>query len=286
MLIDRLYARVAERGPVCVGLDTKLDYLPEFMRASASDPSEPLFAFNRLIIDATADIAAVFKLQIAFYEAYGTAGMQAYKRTIRYLRDKDQIIIGDVKRGDIASTADMYAKAHFEGDFATDFITVNPYMGMDTLQAYLPYVKTGKHGLFVLVRTSNPGAKDIEMLVTEDGRRVYEHVGDGIAAIAREYIGESGYSPIGMVFGGTQTEEIESIREHYKDLFFLIPGYGAQGAAAADVRSYLQEGNGGIVNSSRGIITAFRDVEDSADAVQRCAREAALAMREELGFAG
>lgn len=280
MIIDALYKRVEERGPVCVGLDTKLDYIPDFIQGSTG---ERLYLFNKMIIDATCEVAAIFKLQIAYYEAYGIEGMTAYKNTIAYLREKEQLIIGDVKRGDIAQTAGMYAKAHFEGDFAVDFITLNPYMGFDTIEPYLPYVKTGEKGLFILCRTSNPGAEDLQSLVT-DGKMLYETVAEGVEKIAQEIMGECGYSNIGLVFGGTQSEDIEKIRERYQSLYFLIPGYGAQGAQAADARKYLKDGNGGIVNSSRGIITAFRDVEDSEKAIRTCSYDAARAMREDLGF--
>lgn len=280
MIIDALYKRVEERGPVCVGLDTKLDYIPDFIQGSTG---ERLYRFNKIIIDATCEVAAIFKLQIAYYEAYGIEGMTAYKNTIAYLREKEQLIIGDVKRGDIAQTAGMYAKAHFEGDFAVDFITLNPYMGFDTIEPYLPYVKTGEKGLFILCRTSNPGAEDLQSLVT-DGKMLYETVAEGVEKIAQESMGECGYSNIGLVFGGTQSEDIEKIRERYQSLYFLIPGYGAQGAQAADARKYLKDGNGGIVNSSRGIITAFRDVEDSEKAIRTCSYDAARAMREDLGF--
>lgn len=280
MIIDALYKRVEERGPVCVGLDTKLDYIPDFIQGSTG---ERLYRFNKIIIDATCEVAAIFKLQIAYYEAYGIEGMTAYKNTIAYLREKEQLIIGDVKRGDIAQTAGMYAKAHFEGDFAVDFITLNPYMGFDTIEPYLPYVKTGEKGLFILCRTSNPGAENLQSLVT-DGKMLYETVAEGVEKIAQESMGECGYSNIGLVFGGTQSEDIEKIRERYQSLYFLIPGYGAQGAQAADVRKYLKDGNGGIVNSSRGIITAFRDVEDSENAIRTCSYDAARAMREDLGF--
>lgn len=280
MIIDALYKRVEERGPVCVGLDTKLDYIPDFIQGSTG---ERLYRFNKMIIDATCEVSAIFKLQIAYYEAYGIEGMTAYKNTIAYLREKEQLIIGDVKRGDIAQTAGMYAKAHFEGDFAVDFITLNPYMGFDTIEPYLPYVKTGEKGLFILCRTSNPGAEDLQSLVT-DGKMLYETVAEGVEKIAQESMGECGYSNIGLVFGGTQSEDIEKIRERYQSLYFLIPGYGAQGAQAADARKYLKDGNGGIVNSSRGIITAFRDVEDSEKAIRTCSYDAARAMREDLGF--
>lgn len=284
MIIDRLHERVQNVGPICVGLDTKLEYIPEFMREQTPDTAEQLFQFNRQIIDATKDVAAIFKVQIAFYEAYGISGMKAYARTVAYLKEQGCMIIGDIKRGDISSTAQMYAKAHFEGDFAVDFVTLNPYMGFDTLDAYLPYLEKGEHGVFVLVRTSNPGAADLQSIQNANGTPLYLQVGDGLQEIAQNYIGECGYSSLGVVFGGTQKDDVEAIRERYHDLYFLIPGYGAQGGTGADARRYLRNGDGGIVNSSRGIITAYRDIEDSAEAVRRYAYEACLKMREELGF--
>ena len=160
-IMDKLYQRVEERGVVCVGLDTSLDYIPDFIKEGKSN-EDAIVEFNKAIIDATYDVAACFKVQIAYYEALGLAGLKAYKRTLDYLKEKDAIIIADIKRGDIAATAKQYAKAHFEGDFEVDFITLSPYMGMDSIEPYLPYLESGKKGIFSLVRTSNKGAEDIE----------------------------------------------------------------------------------------------------------------------------
>ena len=144
-IMDKLFKRVEERGVVCVGLDTALDYVPSFLKEGKS-AEDAIFEFNKAIIDSTNDVAACFKVQIAYYEALGIDGMMAYKRTLEYLREKDAITISDIKRGDIAATATQYAKAHFEGDFETDFITLSPYMGMDSIEPYLPYLETGKKG--------------------------------------------------------------------------------------------------------------------------------------------
>lgn len=285
MIIDRLHKEVKEKGNVCVGLDTHLDYIPEEMKKSYGNTGEIIFQFNKRIIDCTEDITAIYKLQIAYYESYGIEGLKAYKRTLEYLKDINALSIGDVKRGDIATTADMYAKAHFEGDFATDFITINPYMGFDSITPYLKYLDEGNKGIFVLLRTSNSGAKDIEYLDV-NGESLYYHIGDKLEEMGSKYIGKSGYSLIGSVVGGTHIDEAIEIRERYKNMYFLIPGYGAQGARGKDVKLYLNKKNGGVVNSSRGIITAYKKYEDGYENFDKYTREAVLSMREDIGHEG
>lgn len=154
MIIDRLYEAVKEKGFVCVGLDSHLDYIPNYIKEKHEKISDIIFEYNKTIIDATSDIVAIYKPQIAYYEANGLEGLIAYQRTLRYLKEKGLLSIGDVKRGDIASTAKEYAKAHFKGEFEADFITLNPYMGMDSITPYLDYLKTGEKGVFVLLRAS------------------------------------------------------------------------------------------------------------------------------------
>lgn len=285
MIIDKLYETVQKKGMVCVGLDSSLDYIPDEIKDEYQDVDRIIFQFNKRIIDATGDIAAIYKPQIAFYEAYGLKGLKAYSMTLEYLRAEGHLSIGDIKRGDISSTAKMYGKGHFEGDFETDFITINPYMGFDSITPYLPYVESGKKGLFVLLRTSNPGARDIEYLEAE-GKKIYYHVGDKLAEMAQEFKGECGYSSLAAVVGGTHVDEAVEIRERYKDLYFLIPGYGAQGAKGEDVKLYLKDNNGGVVNSSRGIITAYKKHEDGYERFDHHTREAVLKMREDIGFEG
>lgn len=197
-IIDKLYNRVEERGVVCVGLDTALSYIPDHIKEGRTD-SEAIFEFNKQIIDATWDVSACFKVQIAYYEALGLEGLIAYKKTLDYLRDKGEIIIADIKRGDIAATATMYAKAHFDGDFEADFITLSPYMGMDSIEPYVPYLEKGSKGVFSLVRTSNPGAEDIEYLDTTGDKKVYEVVADKITEMGKKYTGSCGYTAIGGV---------------------------------------------------------------------------------------
>jgi orotidine-5'-phosphate decarboxylase len=279
-IIDKLYNRVEERGVVCVGLDTALSYVPDHIKEGRTD-SEAIFEFNKQIIDATADVSACFKVQIAYYEALGLDGLMAYKKTLDYLREKDEIIIADIKRGDIAATATMYAKAHFEGDFEADFITLSPYMGMDSIEPYSPYLEQGNKGVFSLVRTSNPGAEDIEYLDTAENKKVYEVVADKITEMGKNIVGECGYSAIGGVIGCTHVEEGKKIRSNYSNMFFLIPGYGAQGGKAEDVALYLNNGNGGVVNSSRGILLAYKK-ENREKEFAVCAREEAIKMRDAI----
>lgn len=282
MIIDKLYARVAEKGHVCVGLDTDYSYLPAQFAAQFSNLSDALFEFNKRIIEATLDYAACYKVQIAYYESFGMAGLMAYKRTLEHLRQRDAIIIADIKRGDIAKTAEMYAKAHFTGDFEADFITLNPYMGMDTLTPFLPYFKEQNKGAFVLIRTSNPGAQDIEYINTTDNRHVYNVVGEKINTLGKEFIGECGFSAIGGVMGCTHADEAKEVRESLDSTFFLIPGYGAQGGKAEDIALYLKEGNGGVVNASRSILLAYKKVENGEGNFDEHSRNEALKMRNDI----
>ena len=280
--IDKLFACVAEKGHVCVGLDTYVTYLPEHLANEFPGIEDGLFAFNKAIIDSTLDVSACYKVQIAYYEAYGMAGLRAYARTLAYLREKKAVIIADIKRGDIAKTAEMYAKAHFTGEFEADFITLSPYMGLDSLSPYLPYIKDNGKGVFVLIRTSNEGAKDIEYLPTENGKRVYHVVGEKLQQLGKDYLGECGYSAVGGVMGCTHPDEAAEIRNMLNTTFFLIPGYGAQGGKAEDIAKYLHNGNGGVVNSSRGILLAYRKQENGAAHFADCARAEAIRMRDDI----
>ncbi len=283
MIIDRLYEEVEKKGNVCVGLDTSMDYIPREWIEEFKEVDEIIFRFNKRIIDATYDIVSIYKLQIAYYESYGLEGLKAYSRTLKYIREKGSLSIGDIKRGDIADTADKYARGHFRGDFETDFITLNPYMGYDSISPYLEYMKDGSKGIFVLLRTSNPGAKDIEYLKSDD-KEIYYHIGDKLKDMGMDFIGKYGYSLIGSVVGGTHDEEAEIIRERYKNMFFLIPGYGAQGGKADNIKKYLIDGNGGIVNSSRGIIKYYTNFKDGVERFDEYTRQAVIDMRRDIGY--
>ncbi len=291
MIIDRLIARVTEFGPVCVGLDTSTAIVPDVM-ISKWGAAEAVLRFNREIIAATADIVACFKVQIAHYEALGVEGMACYRDTLAEIRRNGVPVIGDVKRGDIASTAAMYAKAHFSGDFEVDWITVNPYMGLDAITPYLDDVEKREKGLFVLVRTSNPSSSELQDLTlapdgstdTED-RRVYETMADCVTRWGEPFRGGSGYSSIGAVVGATHPQQLARIREQHPRLFFLVPGYGAQGGGGRDVAPAFLDGNGAVVNASRSILGAYRAAAGPEEAERRfaeCARKACLAMREDI----
>jgi orotidine-5'-phosphate decarboxylase len=282
MIIDRLFEDVSKKGHVCLGLDTAVDYIPKHILEGTKSLEEAIFEYNSRIIDATFDVVGCFKVQIAYYEAYGLQGMIAYKRTLEYARKKGSIVIADVKRGDIAKTAEMYAKAHFEGDFESDLITLNPYMGLDSIEPYLPYVENKEKGLYVLVRTSNKGAKDVEYINSTEGGRVYDIVGNKLHALGEKYMGTCGYSSVGGVIGCTHIDEGIELRKRLNKMFFLIPGYGAQGGGAADVAIYLKNGNGGVVNSSRGILLAYKGMEDGEKRFDEYARKETLRMREEI----
>lgn len=281
-LIDRLYENVEKKGHVCVGLDTDLSYLPAGFSGRFRNKCDALFTFNKELIDATLDVAAAYKVQIAYYEALGLDGLGVYMKTLGYLRDQGAIVIADVKRGDIAKTAEMYARAHFSGDFEADFMTVNPFMGMDTLEPYFPYLREGNKGLFALVATSNPGAADIEGILTADGESVSEKTGALLMGLAAQFRGRCGYSAVGAVVGCTDRVQAAGVRKRLGGLFFLIPGYGAQGGAAQDIRESLRDGNGGIVNASRSILLAWQKPENRNLQFHEAARAEAIRMRDEI----
>jgi orotidine-5'-phosphate decarboxylase len=278
--IDKLYEAVADRGHVCVGLDTAAEYVPP--RERGKSDARAVLAFNRALVDATIDAAACYKVQIAYYEAAGLEGLRTYAETLRYIRGRGALVIADIKRGDIADTARQYARAHFEGDFEADFVTLSPYMGMDSVEPWISYAESAGKGAFVLMRTSNRGMRDFEYLeLNEAGTagktarpapsgpvrpvppgRLYHAVGDRIAALAENHRGIHGYGAFGAVVGvdsDSGREEAAAIRARYGGLFFLIPGYGAQGGAAADAALLLREGNGGVVNASRSILRAWME---------------------------
>lgn len=261
----------AERGPLCVGLDTDPSYLPESVIKAVGSAEEAVLAYNKEIIRRIASdkSACCCKVQIAYYEAMGLKGMKVYAETLKAVRNSGLIAISDIKRGDIAATADAYARAHFSGDFETDIITINPYMGFDTLRPFTNYAapdKGGK-GAFVLLCTSNPGMTDIEHQELKSGGLLLEKVGNEIASIDSEYksnYAEQTCGPIGAVVGATQEKDARALRDKYPETFFLIPGYGAQGGAAK-IAATLLDRCGGTVNSSRGILCAWKKDAELAE---------------------
>ena len=263
---DQLIDAVKAKGtPVCVGLDPRIESIPDDFRRhhggyglSEQKAADCILAFNRQIIDVVAPLVPIVKPQIALYELFGGAGIDAYRETIRYAHERGLLVIGDIKRGDIGSTAAAYAKAHLVSDDGStaDAVTVNPYLGRDSVEPFLDVCKGYGKGLFVLVRTSNPSAKDLQDIDAGTGK-VFEAVARHVADWGAELLGESGYSSVGAVVGATWPEEATLLREMMPKTPFLVPGYGAQGGTAADVRPcFDDEGLGAVVNSSRGVIFA------------------------------
>lgn len=283
MIVDKLFNKVAENGHVCVGLDTDYSYLPQSFAEKFSNKGEAIFNFNKEIIDATYDVAACFKVQIAYYESLGLEGLKAYSDTLKYIKEKNLISIADIKRGDIAKTAEMYAIGHFTRDFEADFVTLNPYMGLnDSLEPFIKYIKENNKGIFVLVRTSNKGARDFQYIKNEDKTPLYETVADKVEELAEENLGHCGFSSIGAVVGATNNEESLVLRKKLKSAFLLIPGYGAQGGKAEDIAAYLTKGNGAVVNSSRGILLAYKKEENADKNFSLSARNEAIRMRDDI----
>lgn len=261
--MSRLQDRCQKVSPLCIGLDTDSAYIPESVIAQYASKEEAVFDYNCKIVDQASNYAGCYKVQIAYYEAMGLKGLEVFAKTLKYIRSKNIPVISDIKRGDIADTAKAYARAHFSGDFETDIVTVNPYMGFETLNPFLEYCP--QKGLFVLLRTSNKGMEDIENQDLVSGKKVLELVGNKLKALADEYAKSNAdeCSPVGAVVGCTEETSARLIRDQYPNVFFLIPGFGAQGGSAKIAATLLDKA-GGTVNSSRGILTAWKKDESLA----------------------
>ncbi|MCD8149716.1 MAG: orotidine-5'-phosphate decarboxylase [Clostridiales bacterium] len=274
-MINRLTEKIQKTGaPIVVGLDPMLDYVPEqIQKTSFAEYGETLagaagaiWRFNKEIIDATYDLIPAVKPQVAMYEQFGVEGLKAFQKTVDYCHEKDLVVIGDVKRGDIGSTSAAYAAGHLGKvrvgsqvcpAFDEDFITVNPYLGTDGIKPFVKVCQEEKKGLFILVKTSNPSSGEFQDRLI-DGKPLYEHVAEKVAAWGEECMGDS-YSYIGAVVGATYPEIGKVLRQVMPKSFILVPGYGAQGGKGKDLVHYFNEdGLGAIVNSSRGIIAAYK----------------------------
>ena len=277
MLMDRLIARIIElESPIVVGLDPRLSQIPSrliseaFLRRGKTPEAVAriFYRFNRAIIDHIYDLVPAVKPQIALYEQLGVPGMDCYAKTVAYAKSKGLLVIGDIKRGDIASTAEAYSHGHIgkleientvHKIFDTDFITVNPFLGRDSIEPYLTDCKKHDKGIFVLVKTSNVGSVDVQDIKMENGLPLYRHVGQLVSGWGEQLIGDYGFSSVGAVVGATFPEEGKILRGEMPHTFFLVPGYGAQGAKAKDLKGMFNKDRLGIiVNSSRGITGAFQ----------------------------
>lgn len=274
-MIEKLIEKIKKtQAPVVVGLDPMLDYIPGFLLKEAfarhgetlEGAAQAVWEFNKGIIDAVWDLIPAVKPQIAMYEQFGIPGLEVYKRTIDYCHEKGLIVIGDIKRGDIGSTSAAYAAGHLGrvqvgsqsyAPFDEDFATVNPYLGSDGVKPFVDVCKEYKKGLFILVKTSNPSSGEFQDRLI-DGKPLYEWVGEKVNQWGLEHMGRD-YSYIGAVIGATYPEMGKALRKLMPRTFFLVPGYGAQGASAADLADFFgDDGLGAIVNSSRGIIAAYK----------------------------
>jgi orotidine-5'-phosphate decarboxylase len=284
---DRLISAISAKDSRCiVGLDPRVDQMPNFVR-SGSDYAA-VTAFHELVIEAVADLVPAVKPQLAFFEQYGVAGMQAFENTVRVAKQHGLLVIADGKRNDISSTAEAYAKAYLGKDaFDCDAMTATPYLGRDSL---VPLVDAcGKHGkgLFVVLKTSNPGSKDFEDQPLEStGRPLYEKIAGVLNELGGGLIGQSGYSSVGAVIGATFPEEGSRLRSLMPKALILVPGYGAQGGSAkAAAECFNEDGLGAIVSSSRGITYEFGDPDISREAFVRLVRENTKRMIEQVNAA-
>lgn len=304
-MINRLIEKIKQtNAPIVVGLDPMMKFVPEHIQKAAfaehgetlEGAAEAIWRYNKGIVDAICDLVPAVKPQIAMYEQFGIPGLMAFKKTVDYCREKDLIVIGDIKRGDIGSTSEAYAVGHlgkaqvggkFYYGFDEDFVTVNPYLGSDGVSPFIKVCKEEKKGIFVLVKTSNPSSGEFQDRLI-DGKPLYELVGEKVAEWGAECMGDD-YSYVGAVVGATYPRQGELLRKIMPKTFILVPGYGAQGGKGADLVSFFNEdGLGAIINSSRGIIAAYKQEQYSrygeagyADA----ARAAVIAMREDIAQA-
>ena len=301
MAFDRLIEKIVEKqNPTVAGLDPKLDYIPSYIKEEAfakygktlEGAAEALLVYNKGLIDALCDVVPAIKPQAAYYEMYGWQGVKTLAETIRYAQSKGMFVITDGKRNDIGSTMEAYATAHLgttdvEGEkfdaFGSDALTVNGYLGTDGIAPLLDICKKGDKGIFVLVKTSNPSSGELQNLELEGSEPVYHRMGKMCEEWGEELSSKYGYSGVGAVVGATYPEQLKELREQLKTTFFLVPGYGAQGGGADDVKyAFDENGIGAIINSSRGIMCAWKKEGcDERDYAQAALREA-IRMRDDI----
>ena len=288
MIIDKLCRAIKKTDcPICVGLDTDYEYLSDDYKCEGKETDSEIYKcvykFNCDIIDAIKDVVPAVKVQVAYYEQYGYHGMKCFFDTMQYAKEAGLIVIADVKRNDIGSTAKAYSTAYLKKS-AADMITVNGYLGKDGIAPFVEDCESTGKGIFVLVKTSNPSGGEFQDL-TIDGQKLYERVADKVNEWGSGLVGEYGYSSVGAVVGATYPEQAKELRQRMKDSFFLVPGYGAQGAGADDIAvNFDENGLGAVVNSSRGILLAYRKDQYSNDPAQ-AAKHAAIAMRDDISAA-
>ena len=301
-MINQLVHSIKEKqAPIVLGLDPMLNYVPKKIQETAfaqygetlEGAAEAIWQFNKGIVDATYDLIPAVKPQIAMYEQFGVPGLAAFSKTVDYCKEKGLVVIGDIKRGDIGSTSGAYAIGHvgqvavgtkkYRG-FNEDFVTVNPYLGSDGVNPFIEVCKEEKKGIFVLVKTSNPSSGEFQDQLV-NGKPLYELVGEKVDEWGRQHMGEE-YSYVGAVVGATYPKMGEILRKIMPKAYILVPGYGAQGGKASDLAPYFnKDGLGAIVNSSRGIIAAYKQDKYSnfgEEAYADASRQAVIDMKEDL----
>ncbi len=300
-IMDKLIGKIQEtNNPTVMGLDPRYEMLPKCVTSKYSKDLEgvvqAIIEFNKKLIDATCDIIPAIKPQIAFYEMYGIPGMKAFKETCKYAKEKGMLVIADIKRGDIGSTATGYSNAYLgktqigdkeESIYDVEFVTVNPYMGTDCVKPFIDDCKKYDKGIFILVKTSNPSSGELQDIKLENGEEVYKRVASLVEKWGEDLRGENGYSSVAAVVGATYPKQLEELRNLAPHTFFLIPGYGAQGGKAEDIAlGFDKNGIGGIINASRSLMCAYKsdkwkDVYQE-DEYAKATRAEAIRMKEEL----
>ena len=306
MFIDELIEKINEKNnPTVVGLDPKIDYVPSFIKEEMFEKygvnlkavAEAILKFNKILIDSVYDIVPAVKPQLAYYEMYGVEGVRVFYETCKYAKQKGLICIADGKRNDIGTTAEAYSSAFIgstkiddnnqEAAFNVDALTVNPYLGVDGIKPFVnDCAKFGK-GIFVLVKTSNKSSGQLQDLLTQEGKSIYEKVAEYVNEWGSNVIGKYGYSSVGAVVGATYPNQAKILRKILKSAYILVPGYGAQGGTARDVaHSFNSDGQGAIVNASRSIMCAYKDEQwkgiYTEDKFYEASRAEALRMKEDL----
>lgn len=301
---DRLLEAIARKGaPICIGMDPITEMLPDavlnrFRRNGHVDGEaavDAIFDFTTRVLKVVAEHTPIVKFQSAYFEQFMSEGVEAYYSLIQEANELDLLVIGDVKRGDIGSTVAAYAAGHLAEQTGEDYqeiatpdaITVNPMLGLDTIQPFVDTARTFQKGLFVLVRTSNPGSAKLQDVKLADGRTWSEMLADELRPITESQglVGVSGYSSIGAVVGATQPHTMVSIRQRLPKSIFLLPGYGAQGATAEMTKAAFTDGKGAIISASRSILYAHRDKKYSdkfADNWEKCVEQATLDMKQDV----